>query len=120
MHYSIRSEASEELARNCQGDGNVAFQNHAYELHHKHRSQILNIIEPRIPEEWAQVVIDTLPYTHSRRVDLTSFSGDIWMPWNESNDLKVGILTTSEYSIHALVKEPHGAGVRGASASYIS
>lgn len=42
------------------------------------------------------------------------------MPWNESNDLKVGILTNSEYSIHALVKEPHGAGVRGASASYIS
>ena len=105
---------------NCQGAGNVAFRNPTYELHHKHRPQILIIVEPRIVEERAQAVIDTLLYTHSRRVDPTSFYGGIWMLWNESNALKVEILTNSEYNIHTLVKEPHGAGVGGAGTSYIS
>ena len=104
---------------NCQDDDNVAFQNHAYELHRRHRPQILIIVKPPIAEEWAQAVIDTLLYTHSRRVDPTGFSGGIWMLWNESNALKVDILTNSEYSIHALVKEPHGAGMGGAGVSYI-
>ena len=105
---------------NCQGAGNVAFWNPAYELHLKHRPQILIIVEPRIVEERAQAVIDTLLYTHSRRVDPTSFYGGTWMLWNESNALKVEILTNSEYNKHALIKEPHGAEVGGAGASYIS
>ena len=86
--------------------GNVAFWNHAYELHCRHRPQILIIVEHRIAEKQAQMVIDTLPYTHSRGVDPTSFSGGIWMLWNESGSLKLEILTYNEYSIHALIKVP--------------
>lgn len=54
------------IAWNCQGAGSVAFHNHAYQLHHRHRPDILIIVEPRIAEEQVQVVINTLPYTHSR------------------------------------------------------
>ena len=92
------------IAWNCQGAGSVAFHNHAYELHHRHRPDILIIVEPRIAEEQVQVVINTLPYTHSRWVDPNSFSGGIWMLWNESTSFQVEILTHSEHSIHALVK----------------
>ena len=53
------------------------FQTHAYELHRRHRPNILIIIEPCIAEARAQAVIDTLPYSHSRRVDPASFSGEI-------------------------------------------
>ena len=60
------------------------FHNHAYELHRRHRLNILIIIKPRIAEARAQAVINTLPYTHSRRVDPTSYSGGIWLLWNES------------------------------------
>ena len=49
------------IAWNCQGAGSVAFRNHAYELHRRHRPKILIIVEPRIAEERAQVVINTLP-----------------------------------------------------------
>ena len=45
------------IAWNCQGAGIVTFRNHAYELHRRHRPQILIIVEPRIAEEWAQAVI---------------------------------------------------------------
>ena len=89
-------------------------------MHRRHCPQILIIVKPRIAEERAQAIIDTLLYTHSRRVDPTSFYGGIWMLLNESNALMVEILTNSEYNIHALVKEPHGARVGGAGASYIS
>ena len=65
------------IAWNCQGAGSETFQNHAYELHRRHRPNILIIIEPRIAEARAQAVINTLLYTHSRRVDPTSFSGGI-------------------------------------------
>ena len=92
------------IAWNYQGVGSVAFHNHAYQLHHRHRPDILIIVEPRIAEERVQVVINTLPYTHSRRVDPNGFSGGIWMLWNESTSCQVEILTHSEHSIHALVK----------------
>ena len=49
-------------------------------------------------------MINTLPYTHSRRVDPTGFFGGIWLLWNESPFFKVEIITYSEHSIHALVK----------------
>ena len=87
---------------NCQGAGNVAFRDHAYELHRRHRPQILTIVESHIAEERAQVVIETLSYTHFWRVDPTSSFGGIWMLWKESNDLKVEILINSEYNIYAL------------------
>lgn len=89
---------------NCQGVGSVAFRNHAYELHRRHRPQILIIVEPRIAEEWAQAVINSLPYNHSQRMDPTGFFGGIWMLLNESTSFQVEFLTHSEYSIHALVK----------------
>ena len=88
----------------CQGAGSVAFRNHAYELHRRHCPDILIIVEPSIAKERAQVVINTLPYTHSRQVDPTSFSGGIWMLWNESTSCQVEIFTHSKHSIHALVK----------------
>lgn len=113
-YLNPNSSSMKMITWNCQGAGNVAFRDHAYELHSRHRPQILTIVESRIAEERAQVVIETLPYTHSWRVDPTSFSGGIWMLWKESNDLKVEILINSEYNIHALFKEPHGAGVRDA------
>ena len=94
------------ISWNCQGAGSVTFRNHAYELHCRHRPNILIIIEPRIVEARAQAVINTFPYDHSRRVDPTGFSGGIWLLWNESPSFKVEILTHSEYSIHALVKVP--------------
>ena len=50
------------------------------------------------------MVINTLPYTHSRRVDPTSFSGGIWVLWNQRPSCKVEILTHSKHSIHVLVK----------------
>ena len=59
------------IAWNCQGLDSVTFCNHAYELHRRHRPQILIIVEPRIVEERAQAVINTLPYTHSWQVDPT-------------------------------------------------
>ena len=65
---------------------------------------MLIIIEPRIAEARAQAVIDTLPYTHSHRVDPTGYSGGIWMLWNESPSFFVEIITRSEHSIHVLVK----------------
>ena len=53
------------------------FRNHAYELHYRHHPQVLIIVEPRIVEEGAQAVINTLPYTHSWRVELIGFFGSI-------------------------------------------
>ena len=53
------------------------FQTHAYELHRRHRPNILIIIEPRIANARAQGVIDMFPYFHSLRVDPAGFSGDI-------------------------------------------
>ena len=67
------------IAWNCQGAGNDTFRTHAYELHRWHHPDILIIVEPRIAEGRAQAVIDTLPYTHSRKVDPTGFSGGIWL-----------------------------------------
>ena len=94
------------IAWNCQGARSFAFRNHAHEIYRRHRPQILIIVEPRIAEKRAQVVIDNLPYSRSQRVDLVGFSGDIWMLWNECSQFRVEILTTSDYSIHALVKVP--------------
>ena len=92
------------IAWNCQGAGSVTFCTHAYELHCRHRPDILIIVEPRIVDGRAQAVIDTLPYTHSRKVDPTGFSGGIWLLWNESTSFSVEILTHSDHSLHALVK----------------
>ena len=89
------------IAWNCHSE---TFRNHAYELHRRHHPNILIIIEPRIAEARVQAVINTLPYTHSRRVDPTGFSRGIWLLWNESPSLQIEIITHSEYSIHALVK----------------
>ena len=84
----------------------MTFRDHAYELYRRHRPNILIIIEPRIAEARAQAVINTLPHNHSQRVAPTGFSGGIWLLWNESPSFKVGILTHSDNSIHALVKVP--------------
>ena len=92
------------IAWNCQGAGNEMFRAHAYELHRRHRPNILIIIEPRISEARAQGVIDTLPYSHSSRVDPVGFSGGIWLLWNEGPSFNVEIITSSEHSIHALIK----------------
>ena len=92
------------IAWNCQGAGSVTFRNHAYELHCRHRPEILIILEPRIAEERGQTVINTLPYNHSLLVDLTGFSGGTWLLRNESPSFNMEILTHSEYSIHALMK----------------
>ena len=80
------------------------FSNRTYKLHRRHRPNMLIIIEPHISEDRAQAVIDSLPYTHSHRVDPTSYSGDIQLLWNESPSFMVEIITRSEHSIHALVK----------------
>ena len=92
------------IAWNCQGVGDEIFCDHAYELHRRHRPNMLIIIEPRIAEARAQAVIDTLPYTHSHRVDPTGYSEGLWMLWNESPTFFVEIITRSEHNIHALVK----------------
>ena len=92
------------IAGNCQGASSVTFRNHAYELHRRHRPEIMIILEPRIAKERAQAVINTLPYNHSRLVDLTGFSRGVWLLWNESPSFNMEILTHNEYSIHALVK----------------
>ena len=92
------------IAWNCQGAGNEMFRAHAYELHRRHRPNILIIIKPRIAKARAQGVIDTLPYSHSSRVDPTSFSGSIWLLWNEGPSFSVEIITCSEHSIHAMIK----------------
>ena len=92
------------IAWNCQGAGSDTFRTHAYELHCRHHPDILIIVEPRIAEGRAQAVIDTLPYTHLRRIDPTGFSGGIWPLWNESTSFSVEILTHSDHSLHALVK----------------
>ena len=83
---------------NCQGVGNEAFRTHAHKLCHLHCPQNLIIVESHIANDRAHVVIDTPPYSHSKRVDLIGFSGGIWMLWNENSRLIVEILTTSEYS----------------------
>ena len=101
------------IAWNCQGAGNEMFSAHAYELHRRHRPEMLIIIEPRISEDRAQTVIDSLPYTHSHRVDPTGYSGGIWLLWNESPSFMVEIITRSEHSIHPLVK------VHSSSASFL-
>ena len=92
------------IAWNCQGAGNEMFRAHAYELHRRHRPNILIIIKPHIAEAQAQGVIDTLPYSHSSRVDPAGFSGGIWLLWNEGPSFSVEIITCSEHSIHALIK----------------
>ena len=89
------------------------FSAHAYELHRRHRPKMLIIIDPRISEDRAQTVIDSLPYTHSHQVDPTGYSGDIWLLWNESPSFMVEIITRNEHSIHALVK------VHSSSASFL-
>ena len=73
------SPSMKMIAWNCQGASNVTFRTHAYELHRRHRPDILIIVGACIAEGRAQAVIDTLPYTHSRRVDPTGFSGGIWL-----------------------------------------
>ena len=80
------------------------FSAHAYELHCRHRPEMLIIIEPRISDDRAQAMIDSLPYTHSYRVDPTGYSGGIWLLWNENSSFMVEIITRSDHSIHALVK----------------
>ena len=75
------------------------FHAYAYELHRRHRPNILIIIEPRIAEARAQGVIDLY-------VDLAGFSCGIWLLWNEGPSFNVEIITCSEHSIHALVKVP--------------
>ena len=82
------------------------FRAHAYELHRRHRPNIMIIIEPRIVKAKAQGVIDTLPYSHSRCVDHAGFSGDIWLLWNEGPSFSVEIIICREHNIHALVKVP--------------
>ena len=44
------SSSMKIIAWNCQGAGNEMFRTHAYELHRRHRPNILIIIEPRITE----------------------------------------------------------------------
>ena len=39
------------IAWNCQGAGSVTFRNHAYELHCRHRPNILIIIEPTLQKQ---------------------------------------------------------------------
>ena len=92
------------IAWNYQGVGNEIFCDHAYELHRRHQPNMLIIIEPRIAKARAQVVIDTLPYTHFHRVDPIGYSRGLWMLWNESPTFFVEIITRSEHSIHALIK----------------
>ena len=87
------STSMKMIAWNCQGAGNEMFRAHAYELHRRHRLDILIIIEPRIVDVRAQGVIDTLPYTHSQRVDPIGFSGGIWLLWNEGPSFSVEIIT---------------------------
>ena len=87
------STSMKMIAWNCQGTGNEMFRAHAYELHRRHRLDILIIIEPRIVDVRAQGVIDTLPYTHSQRVDPIGFSGGIWLLWNEGPSFSVEIIT---------------------------
>ena len=98
------SPSMKMIAWNCQGAGSESFRTHAYELHRRHHPDILIIVEPRIAEGRAQAVIDTLPYTHSRKVDPTGFSGGIWLLWNESSSFNIEIITHSDHSLHALVK----------------
>ena len=83
------SPSMKMIAWNCQGEGSDTFRTHAYELHRRHHPDILIIVEPRIAEGRAQAVINTLPYTHSRKVDPTGFSGGIWLLWNESSSFNV-------------------------------
>nr|POE96089.1 hypothetical protein CFP56_23461 [Quercus suber] len=64
-------------AWNCQGARNEAFQTHAHEIYHQHCPQILIIVEPRIADDRAHADIDTLPYSHSQRVDPIGFSEGI-------------------------------------------
>ena len=71
------------------------FSAHAYELHRRHRPEMLIIIEPRISDDMAQAVIDSLPYTHSYRVNPTGYPGGIWLLWNESSSFMVEIITRS-------------------------
>ena len=59
------------------------FHNHVHELYRRHHPQILIIVKPCIAKDRAQAVIDTLPYSHSQRIDLIGFLGGIWMMWNE-------------------------------------
>ena len=44
------SSSMKMIAWNYQGAGNEMFRDHAYELHHRHRPNMLIIIEPRIAE----------------------------------------------------------------------
>ena len=94
------------IAWNYQGARNEMFRAHAYKFHRRHRPNILIIIEPCIAEARAQGVIDTLPYSHSHRVDPTGFFGGIWLLWNDGPSFSVEIITCSDYSIHALMKVP--------------
>ena len=98
------STSMKMIAWNYQGAGKEMFRDHAYEFHRRHRPNMLIIIKPRIAEARAQAMIDTLPYTHSHKVDPTGYSGGLWMLWNESPTFFVEIITRSEHSIHALVK----------------
>ena len=98
------SPSMKMIAWNRQGAGSVTFRTHAYELYSRHRPDILIIVEPCIVKGRAQAVINTLPYTHSRRVNPTGFFGGIWLLWNESTSFSVEILTHSDHSLHALVK----------------
>ena len=105
-YLNPNSSSMKLVAWNCQGAGNVAFCNHAHELYRRHHPQILIIVECCIAEDRAQAFINTLPYSHSQRVDFIGFLGGIWILWNKGNNLKVEMLTTSEYIIPALVKVP--------------
>ena len=52
-YLNPNSSSMKMIAWNCQGTSSVAFRNHAYELHRRHRPYILIIVEPRIAEERA-------------------------------------------------------------------
>ena len=50
---------------------------HAHELYRQHHPQIMIIVEPHIADDHAQAVTNTLPYSHSQRVDPVGYSGGI-------------------------------------------
>ncbi|KAK4593216.1 hypothetical protein RGQ29_017379 [Quercus rubra] len=63
------------VAWNYEGTGNEAFCTHAHEIYRQHHPQIMIIVEPHIADDHAQAVTDTLPYSHSQRVDPVGYSG---------------------------------------------
>ena len=72
------------MAWNCQGVASSDFQSVLKSFIAIHRPDMVVLLEPRISGFKADLVIRSLKFHHSHRVEALGYSGGIWILWNDN------------------------------------